>query len=364
MSDYEPSGKPSAVCAPGEFIVAATHLDHGHIYSQCEGLEQAGALVKWVYDPNPARAEHFRAKFSSARIAGSLEEVLDDRGVQLVAAAAVPSERGPLGCRVLRAGKHYFTDKAPFTSLEQLAEARRAVAESGRKYAVYYSERLHSECSVHAGRLVKGGAIGRVIQTLGTGPHRLNAESRPAWFFERQRSGGILCDIGSHQVEQFLFFTGARGAAVKSATARNAAHPQYPRLQDLGECLLQADDGASGYFRVDWLTPDGLSTWGDGRLFILGTQGCIELRKNVDIATGRGPDHLYIVDGRGEHHVACAGKVGFPFFGELILDCLNGTEKAMTQEHAFAAAELSLLAQKIAEQGGLEARLIHDSGMS
>jgi predicted dehydrogenase len=352
MMDYEPTGAPSAVCAPGEFIVAATHLDHGHVYSQCEGLEQAGALVKWVHDPDPVRAEQFRAKFPSARIARCLEEVLDDRDVQLVAAAAVPSERGPLGCCVLRAGKHYFTDKAPFTTLEQLAEARCAVAESGRKYAVYYGERLHSECSVHAGRLVKGGAIGRVIQTLGTGPHRLNAASRPAWFFDRGKNGGIICDLGSHQVEQFLFFTDARATAVKSASARNFAHPQYRGFQDFGECLLEADNGASGYFRVDWLTPDGLSTWGDVRLFILGTEGSIELRKNVDIAAGRGPDHLYIVDGQGEHHVSCAGKVGFPFFGELILDCLNGTEKSMTQEHAFAAAELSLSAQAIADGSG------------
>ncbi len=349
MKDYEPTGKPASVCGPGDFVIAATHLDHGHIYGQCEGLVQAGAEVKWIHDADPARAAAFREKFPAARAARSLEEILDDSEVQLVAGAAVTSERGPLGCRVLRAGKHYFTDKAPFTTLEQLAEARRAVAETGRKYAVYYNERLHSECSVHAGRLVKDGAIGRVLQTIGTGPHRLNAPSRPAWFFERAKYGGILCDIGSHQVEQFLHFTGARDAQVRFAAARNAAHPEHPELQDFGECSLEADNGASGYFRVDWFTPDGLSTWGDGRLVILGTDGYIELRKYVDIATGHGMDQLFIVDGRGEHRVACAGKVGFPFFGELILDCLHGSESAMTQEHSFKAAELSLLAQKMAE---------------
>jgi predicted dehydrogenase len=350
MNDYEPSGKPALVCASGEFVIAATHLDHGHIYGQCEGLEQAGALVKWVHDPDPARAKAFRAKFPTARLARSLEEILDDPEVHLVAAAAVTSERGPLGCRVLRAGKHYFTDKAPFTTLEQLSQARRAVSETGRRYAVYYNERLHSECSVHAGRLVKNGAIGRVLQTLGTGPHRLNAKSRPAWFFERAKYGGILCDIGSHQVEQFLHFTGAHDAKVKFAAARNAAHPEYPELQDFGECLLVADNGASGYFRVDWFTPDGLSTWSDGRLIILGTDGYIELRKYVDIATGQGMDQLYLVDGQGEHRVSCGGKVGFPFFGELIFDFLHGTENAMTQEHTFKAAELSLLAQAAVEK--------------
>jgi predicted dehydrogenase len=349
MNDYEPHGKPAPVCAGDDFVIAATHLDHGHIYGQCEGLEQAGARVRWVYDPDPARVEAFRGKFPSARAARSLEEILEDPDVQMVAAAAVTSERGPLGCRVLRAGKHYFTDKAPFTTLEQLAEARRAVAETGRKYAVYYNERLHSECSMHAGRLVKDGAIGRVLQTIGTGPHRLNPKSRPAWFFERAKYGGILCDIGSHQVEQFLHFTGASDAQVKFAAARNAAHPAYPELQDFGECLLAADNGASGYFRVDWFTPDGLSTWGDGRLLILGTVGYIELRKYVDIATCHGMDQLYLVDGKGEHRISCADRVGFPFFGRLIFDCLNRTEEAMTQEHTFKAAELSLLAQNLAE---------------
>ena len=351
VKDYEPTGRPAPVCAPGDFVIAATHLDHGHIHGQCGGLVQAGAQVKWVHDADPARVAAFREKFPAARAARSLDEMLDDPEVQLVAAAAVTSERGPLGCRVLRAGKHYFTDKAPFTTLEQLAEARRAVAETGRKYAVYYSERLHSECSAHAGSLVKDGAIGRVLQTIGTGPHRLNAASRPAWFFERAKYGGILCDIGSHQVEQFLHFTGARDAEVKFAAVRNAAHAEYPELQDFGECLLTADTGASGYFRVDWFTPDGLSTWGDGRLVILGTDGYIELRKNVDIATGHGMDQLFVVDGRGEHRVACAGKVGFPFFGELINDCRHGTENAMTQEHTFKAAELSLRAQDSAESG-------------
>jgi predicted dehydrogenase len=351
MNDYEPHGKPGPVCAGDDFIIAAAHLDQGHIYGQCEGLEEAGARVKWVYDPDPARIVAFRKKFPSARAARSLEEILGDSAVQMVAAAAVTSERGPLGCRVLRAGKHYFTDKAPFTSLEQLTEARRTVAETGRKYAVYYSERLHSECSVHAGRLVKDGAIGRVLQTIGTGPHRLNPPSRPAWFFQRAKYGGILCDIGSHQVEQFLHFTGARDAKVKFAAVRNAAHYEYPELQDFGECLLEGDNSASGYFRVDWFTPDGLSTWGDGRLVILGTDGYIELRKYVDIATAHGMDQLLIVDGRGEHRVACAGKVGFPFFGELINDCLHGTDNAMTQEHTFRAAELSLRAQEWAESG-------------
>lgn len=345
---HAPVGKPSPVCKPGEFIMAAAHLDHGHIYGQCNGLVEAGAVIKWVYDPDPERVAAFLKKFPGARVAQSLDEILEDPEVRLVAAAAVPSERGPLGCRVMEAGKDYFTDKTPFTTLEQLTQARKTCESTGRKYAVYYSERLHVESAVRAGQLVAEGAIGKVVQTIGTGPHRLNAAVRPGWFFEKEKYGGILCDIGSHQIEQFLFFTGAKDATIVHSAAGNIANPKYPGLEDFGECSLVADNHSTGFFRVDWLTPDGLGSWGDGRLLILGTEGYIELRKYIDIATSNGGDQLLLVDGKGEHRIACSGNVGFPYFGELILDCLHRTEKAMTQKHTFLAAELCLKAQQSA----------------
>jgi len=347
---HAPVGKPSPVCKAGEFMVAAAHLDHGHIYGQCNGLVEAGAHIKWVFDPDADKVRAFQEKFPQARLARSLEEILYDPEVRLVAAAAVPNERGPLGCRVMEAGKDYFTDKTPFTSLDQLEQARRTCKATGKKYAVYYSERLHVECAVHAGHLVAAGAIGKVVQTLGTGPHRLSASARPAWFFEKEKYGGILCDIGSHQCEQFLFFTGAKNAKIVHSATANVANPAHPELEDFGECNLLADNGASGYFRVDWLTPAGLGTWGDGRLVILGTEGYIELRKYTDITTSNGADQLLLVDAKGEHRIPCAGLVGFPFFGQLLLDCLHRTETAMTQQHTFLAAELCLQAQHIAQR--------------
>ena len=342
---YAPQGKPRPVVAPGEFVFAAAHLEHGHIYGQCNGLLEAGAVLKWVFEPDPPKVDAFRSKFPQARVARSLDEILGDPEVRLVAAAAVPCDRGPLGLRVMAAGRDYFTDKAPFTALEQLDQARAAVLRTGRKYMVYYSERLHVECAMHAGDLVQAGAIGRVIQVIGLGPHRLSKAARPSWFFEKARYGGILCDIGSHQFEQFLFYSGATDATVTHAAVGNFANPDKPELEDFGEAALLANNGASNYIRVDWFTPDGLSTWGDGRTIILGTKGYIELRKYVNVATDPRGDTLILVDDKGEQIMNVAGRIGFRFFGELILDCLNRTEKAMTQAHAFKAAELSLLAQ-------------------
>ena len=347
--DYAPKGKPEPVCRPGDFKFAAGALDHGHIYGQCNGLVEAGGDLAWVFDPDPAKVETFLKKFPQAKPAKTLDQILEDPEIQLVAAAAVPCERGPLGVRVMQAGKHYFTDKTPFTEPAQLAEAKRVAAETGKKYMVYYSERLHVECAVFAGDLIEQGAIGRVLQVLGMGPHRLSADSRPAWFFEKAKYGGILCDIGSHQIEQFLFYSGASDATVTSARVANYANPKHPELEDFGDATLIGNNGATSYFRVDWFTPNGLRTWGDGRTFILGTEGYIEMRKYIDVARDSGSDQLFLVNQKGEQNFALAGKVGFPFFGRLILDCLNGTETAMTQEHAFKAAELCLKAQAAAQ---------------
>ena len=348
---YAPVGKPAPLVKPGEFVFAASHLDHGHIYGQCNGLIEAGGTLRYVWDPVPERVAAFVEKYPGVKPVARFEDILEDKEVKLVAAAAVPCDRGPVGCRVMEAGKDYFTDKSPFTGMDQLEAARKTAAKTGRKYMVYYSERLHVECAVFAGQLVDDGAIGKVVQVVGFGPHRVgNPAGRPKWFFEKAKYGGILCDIGSHQFEQFLTYTGAKDAQVLSATVANKAHADFPGLEDFGEAHLLGDNGATNFIRVDWLTPEGARTWGDGRTFILGTKGYIELRKYIQLGNDEGGNQLYLVNQDGEKHLSLEGKVGYPFFGQLILDCLNRTEKAMTQAHAFKAAELCLRAQAQAQR--------------
>ncbi len=344
--NYAPKGKPNPVVEAGDFLIAAVALDHGHIFGMCNGLVEAGATVKWVYDPDEQKVRDFLKAFPDAKVADSIEQVLNDQTIALVAAAAIPSERSALGNRVMEAGKDYFTDKTPFTTMAQIEETKKVVERTGQKYMVYFSERLHVESAVFAGDLIKDGAIGRVIQVTGFGPHRLNAPTRPDWFFIKEQYGGILCDIGSHQIEQFLFYANCNDAEVLHSKVANYNNPDYPELEDYGDATLRGNNGATNYFRVDWFTPEGLSTWGDGRTFIIGTEGTIEIRKYVDVARSSEKDHIYLVNKDGEQHLEVFGKVGFPFFGELILDCIHRTEKAMTQAHVFKASELCLLAQE------------------
>jgi predicted dehydrogenase len=347
--NYAPKGKPNVVVKGGEFIFAVIGLNHGHIYGISNGLLEAGAILKLVYDPDIEKVKAFQKEYPQVMAAESEEQVLCDPEIKLVAGACITSDRAALGIRVMRAGKDYLTDKAPLTTLEQLDEVKKVISETGRKYAVCYSERLQCESAIYAGQLIEQNAIGRVVQVIGMGPHRLNAPSRPDWFFIKEKYGGILCDIGSHQIEQFLFYTGATDAKVVNSKVTNYNNPNYPELEDFGDATLIGNNGATGYFRVDWFTPDGLSTWGDGRTFILGTEGYIELRKYVDLAKEETGDHVFWVNKDGEHYINVTGQVGFPFFGQFILDCIHRTEHAMTQAHALKAAELCVRAELQAE---------------
>ncbi|TVS20767.1 MAG: gfo/Idh/MocA family oxidoreductase [Planctomycetaceae bacterium] len=344
--NYAPSGLGVPVCEPGSFRFAAAGLDHGHIFGMTLGLVQAGGTVCAVFDPDPTKVAAYRAQYPEAHPFDSLESLLGDDAIQLVCCAAVPDQRADIGVKVLESGKHFLADKPPFTNQSQLDRARETVRRTGKIWAVYYSERLHNEAAVHAGSLIRNGAIGRVLNVVGLGPHRLNAATRPPWFFERARYGGILADLASHQIEQFLAFAGADDAAIIHSAVANFAHPEYPELEDFGEVHLITDSGVTGYFRVDWFTPDGLGIWGDGRVVVLGTDGYFELRKYIDVAGDRSSDHIFLVDRHNEHHLTVHGTVGFPFFGQLILDCIDGTHHAMDQTYTFRVAELSLLAQE------------------
>ena len=344
--NYAPQGKPQPVVKPGEFVFSAVRLDHGHIYGMCNGLTEAGGTLKYVYDRDPKKVEAFLKAFPQAKPARSEEEALEDKETHMIAGAAVTSQRCELGLKALDAGKDYFTDKAPFTTLDQLASAKETVKKTGRRYMVYYSERLHVEGAVLAGYMVEQGLIGKVVSVAGFGPHRLMADRRPDWFFIKENYGGILCDIGSHQIEQYLYFAGEEDGQVISSRIGNYGTPAHPELDDFGDCSITGKNGTTNYFRVDWFTPDGLRTWGDGRTLILGTKGYIEIRKYVDVAReAEGGNHVYLVNGDGEKYVNATGVTGYPFFGQLILDSLNRTENAMTQAHAFKAAELCLRAQ-------------------
>lgn len=324
--------------------VAAIGFAHNHIFNQLNALIGAGAELVNYYDTNPDRIALFLERYPDTPQAPSIEAILEDESIDVVVSASIPKDRAPLGIRVMQHDKDFLCAKPAFTSIEHLEEARRLHQETGRKYIVFFGERIDNPSTIKAGELVHSGAVGQVVQTVGFGPHRLLGHvQREEWVFDDKNFGGVINDLASHQMDQFLYFTGSTEAELVASHIGNFKFSQFPKMHDFGDVIVRSPH-ATGYIRVDWLTPKGLNSWGDVRLFILGTDGYIELRKNTDIAGREGNNHLFLVDNDGMQYIDCK-NVQKPFGQQFINDVVNRTETAMTQAHCFLASQLSLEAE-------------------
>jgi predicted dehydrogenase len=348
---------PGDLSKPGESIrFAVCGMSHDHIYGMTEAIRRGGGVLVKAWASEPDKAAAFKKRYPDVPFAASQDEILHDPSIQLVLSSQVANARAPLGVRAMKAGKDFLSDKPGITTLEQLAEIRATIAATGRIFAIMYSERLEVKAAVKAGELVQAGAIGKVIQTINIAPHQVVQKAgstmgstganggRPDWFWNDVEYGGILCDIGSHQLDQFLFYTGSTSAEVVASQVANVRHPGHPHFQDFGDMVLRGNNGL-GYVRLDWFTPDGLGTWGDGRLFILGTEGYMEARKYVDVANSKEGNHLFVVDGKGSRMIDC-NNLALPFGPQLVSDVLHRTHTAQDQTQCLLAAELSIRAQK------------------
>jgi predicted dehydrogenase len=339
---------------------AVCGMSHDHINGMIGAVQRGGGELVAAWGGEQDKLTAFRKRYPDVKIVATQDEILDDPSVQLVLTSQVASERAGIAVRAMKRGKDFLSDKPGLTTLEQLAEVRKTIAETNRIYAIMYSELLEVKAAVYAGVLVRQGAIGKVIQTINIAPHQIfqragdagGGGGRPDWFWNPDQYGGILCDIGSHQVDQFLFYTGSTDAEVVESQIANVRHPEHPRFQDFGDMVLRGNRGF-GYVRLDWFTPDGVGTWGDGRLFILGTDGYIEVRKYTNIAVSHQGNNLFVVDSKQARYIDC-NAMPLPFGPQFVADIVNRTHTAQNQDEALLAAELVLKAQKNAKVVTLE----------
>jgi predicted dehydrogenase len=338
---------------------AAVGLDHSHIFGQISGLLAQGCQLVGIAsdDRDASVATEVRSRWPEVPWFDDPAKLLEDDQIDLIITAAVPDRRASVAVAAMRNGKDVVADKPGCVSFEELEQVKNAVADTGRFWSVTFSGRFEVRCVARAGELVRAGRIGQVVQTLGLGPHRegdpahlAGGAGRPDWFYDHDRFGGIITDIASHQIDQFLWFTGATTGEVVASTVANYTHPDNPKMQDFGEVLLRSKS-AQGYIRVDWYTPRGLPTWGDGRLIVLGTEGYLEMRMYVDLEGRPGGDHLFLVDQKGTHYIDCS-DVPLTYYADLIRDVRERTETACPQAHTFEVMRLALEAQQRAARRG------------
>jgi predicted dehydrogenase len=330
---------------------AVCGMSHDHIHGMIGAIQRGGGELVSYWGAEPDKLAVFAKRYPNAKTARTQDEVLHDSSVQLVLSSHIANERAGIGVRAMKAGKDFLADKPGIITLADLALVKKTIAETGRIYGILYSERLEVRAAVHAGELIRQGAIGKVIQTINIAPHQViqragdngGGSQRPDWFWQDVQYGGILCDIGSHQIDQFLFYTGSTQAEVAAAQVANIRHPDHPHFQDFGDMMLKGDKGF-GYVRLDWFTPDGLGTWGDGRLFVLGTEGYIEVRKYANVAVSKQGNNLFLVDGKRARFIDC-NNGPLPFGPQFVADIVNRTHTAQDQAQCLLAAELSIRAQ-------------------
>jgi predicted dehydrogenase len=358
-------GAQIGVGAPkGRIKFGVCGISHDHIVGMTNAIKRGGGVLTKVWGAEPDKVGSFQKRFPEAQVVKTQDEIVQDPSIQLVLSSQIASERAPLGVRVMKAGKDFLSDKPGITTLEQLADVRKTIAATRRIYGILYSERLEVPAAVKAGELVQAGAIGKVIQTINIAPHQIFQPAgstagstaanggRPDWFWNDAQFGGILCDIGSHQVDQFLYYTGTTKAEVVASQVANVRHPKHPHFQDFGDMMLHGNNGF-GYVRLDWFTPSGLGTWGDGRLFILGTDGYIEVRKYANVAVSKKGNNLFIVDSKEARMIDCS-NVPLPFGPQFVDDIVKRTHTAQDQEQCLLAAELSIKAQQKATRAHVD----------
>ena len=334
-------------------------ISHDHVHGMIGAIQRGGGELVSCWGLEADKLALFRSRYPGVKIVATQDEVLHDSSLQLVLSSQIANERAGIGVRAMQAGKDFLADKPGITTLDDLAAVRRTIAATGRIFAVMYSERLEVKAAVYAGELIKQGAIGKVIQTINIAPHQIiqnpglngGGAPRPDWFWNDVQFGGILCDIGSHQIDQFLYYTGSTQAEVVSAQVANIRHADHPHFQDFGDMMLKGDRGF-GYVRLDWFTPDGLGTWGDGRLFILGTDGYIEVRKYADVAVAKQGNNLFVVNKKEARYIDC-NNGPLPFGPQFVADIVNRTHVAQDQAQCLLAAELSIKAQLTATRASI-----------
>jgi predicted dehydrogenase len=333
------SEHPSVGAGVGIGVVGLEHL---HVLELVDGLCSAGATV--VAHTDGDSLSPLFAGWQTGSRPTDRSGVLADPDVDLVVVAGVPADRADDSVAALASGRSVLSDKPGVTTTAQLERVRTAVATSGQRWWVLFSERFGVPAVRWAVDLARSGAIGRVVGVQGSAPHRAAFESRPGWFADPERAGTLLVDLATHQVDQFVALAGTDDVRVVHAASGNVAAPEFPAVHDVAELVL-AGGGTRGFHRVDFLEADGFPSWGDVRLVVTGTDGRLEVRTPVSDGAA-GPPELWITDHTSHRRVDLEPRATWA--EELLADLADGGERLMERDHPFTVSRIVLEALAVA----------------
>jgi predicted dehydrogenase len=175
-----------------------------------------------------------------ARLATSLDELLDDDDLDAVVLATPVPEHAAQAVRVLEAGKHCFVEKPMAQSVadaEQVVEASRS---TGRVLMVGHLLEYHPGVA-KLRELSDGGELGEIYYIYG---NRLNLG-------KLRTDENALWSLGAHDVSVLLYLAGEEPTEV---IARGESFVQAG-VEDVVFCFLRFASGLSAHLHMSWLDP-------------------------------------------------------------------------------------------------------------
>ncbi|WP_410790172.1 Gfo/Idh/MocA family protein [Kribbella sp. C-35] len=310
--------------------IAIAGAAHPHVaYATAEVDQVAEYDLVAVADPSRETAERWAAPYD-AKVFTDHQQMLREVEPEVVMVAGIYGDRGQVVVDALNAGCHVIADKPLCTTLEDLDAIAEAADRTGRHVTLLLEKRYYP---VTLAALGIADRLGTIHGVTSSGPHKLNRPTRPAWFFERARYGGLLNDLAVHDIDAALLFTGLTSGIVSGSIVDSS----------YGVATLSGP-GAVITAGVDWMNPAGSPVHGDYRMKLVGTEGTAELlwarNRLVLTTTDLAPHDVPLPAG---HRPA-----------ELVLKALAaGNEPDITTERGLLATRLALLAQRSAENGGV-----------
>jgi predicted dehydrogenase len=252
-----------------------------------------GAVVRWVVDADPLRAEILAADHPAARIATDYAEALADPAVTAVDICLPHDLHAPVAVAAATAGKHVLVEKPLADTLDAaddiIAAADRAgvvlmVAESVRFSPLYRKVR----------DLLQAGAIGRpaLIQMTRQDYLRQSFLTDRRWFLsERAAAGGIMMSGGVHDFETMRMLIGE----IESVQALRARQ-RFLEMEgdDTSIALVRFQDGTVGTLVESFLMKSLATAAGQGvrTLRIDGDLGSLTTRDTTITLFSERPEHL------------------------------------------------------------------------
>lgn len=318
-------------------IIGAAHPHVDYVLDELTRADRADFVLVGVQDSDRAVAEHHAARFGVP--AYDRTEDLLAEGVDIAVIAGVYGARGSDVVAALRAGAHVLADKPLCTTLDELDEIEAVAAEVGRTVNLLLEKRGYPE-TLAALDVVRAGELGDIVGVTSSGPHKLNRDQRPAWFFDRAQYGGILADLSVHDLDAALLFAPADEGVVRGAVS--APLDGAEGFTRYGAATLTTPNTVVSA-EVSWLTPQASDVHGDYRLRLIGTRGTAEIfwaRGRVEVTTeDRATRDLDLPPGLRP--------------AEEALDAFAaGRTPAVGTRDSLAATRLALLAQESADRDG------------